>query len=355
MLEIRTRGLIQGPIYRPLLIAPHGIINPNVNYKITVRSREGHEVLWTRGFTSQHEANVLFCQLIGIEPVPGIKFPTYWIDDDIEFLYATVTTYNSTTNNSGADWSAGGTACPTGVTATDYLVVGAGGGGGNAGGGGAGGYQPGTALAVTAGTNYPVVINAGGAIHTVGGTTTWNTITGNGGGLGANFTAAGGNGGSGGGGAGGNGVTTGLGGTATQGNSGGSGLTDGATFTAGSGGGGAGAVGANAAFQQGGNGGNGTANSISGSSVTYAGGGGGGTNVGTNGTGGTGGGGNAGASATAGTANLGGGGGGGNTTGGAAGGTGVVILSWTSGSVTITYIGSQWDSGSFKTDIVSYH
>ena len=101
-------------------------------------------------------------------------------------------------------------------------------------------------------------------------------------------------------------------------------------------GGGAGAGGANS--PGGGNGaagGNGTASSISGSAVTYAGGGGGGTrafNSGTGGAGGAGGGGaggGVGGTAVAGTANTGGGGGGHGFIDGqsaAAGGSGIVII-----------------------------
>ena len=80
------------------------------------------------------------------------------------------------------------------------------------------------------------------------------------------------------------------------------------------------------------NGGNGTANSITGSSVTYAGGGGGGS-PGPGGSGGSGGGGTGGNSPapnnkSAGTANTGGGGGGatGSSDTGMAGGSGIVVL-----------------------------
>ena len=84
----------------------------------------------------------------------------------------------------------------------------------------------------------------------------------------------------------------------------------------------------------GGAGGNGLASSITGTSVTYAGGGGGNSQfavgVASGGTGGGGSGGNANSltSATAGTANTGGGGGGGDAGRTAAGGSGVVIISY---------------------------
>lgn len=110
------------------------------------------------------------------------------------------------------------------------------------------------------------------------------------------------------------------------------------------GGGGSGAAGAHGVTNcnvsgNGGNGGNGTASSITGSSVTYAGGGGGATDNGigatyTAGTGGAGGGGNggsgkAGTQATSGSANTGGGGGGAGvqpTSNGGSGGSGFGVI-----------------------------
>ena len=120
------------------------------------------------------------------------------------------------------------------------------------------------------------------------------------------------------------------------------------------------------------NGGDGTASSITGTSVTYAGGGGGGSAYGntggtlTPGTGGAGGGGNAGTSGSkngaAGIANTGGGGGGrfdffSTSFYGGAGGSGIVIIRYadtfaaataTTGSPTITVAGGyriyQWTS-----------
>jgi hypothetical protein len=98
----------------------------------------------------------------------------------------------------------------------------------------------------------------------------------------------------------------------------------------------------------GGSGGNGTASSITGSSVTYAGGGGGsGFDAYSQiaGVGGTGGGGDGAytGNATAGTPNLGGGGGGGDRNGtqaGGSGGKGVVILSMPDASYSGTTTGS---------------
>ena len=66
----------------------------------------------------------------------------------------------STSFTASGTWTA-----PAGVTQVDYLVVagGAGGGGNYGGGGGAGGYRTGTALSVTAGTEYTVTVGGGGA------------------------------------------------------------------------------------------------------------------------------------------------------------------------------------------------
>jgi len=238
---------------------------------------------------------------------------------------------------------------------SDYLVVAGGGGGGNGneshngGGGGAGGLRStvtatgggGTlesALTITAGVTLTVMVGGGGASNSPGvdssisgSAITTITSTGGGRGKGTNNSA---NGGSGGGGH----HTSTAGGTGTP-NQG----FDGGAYNSGTnrsaGGGGAGAVGAtNDAAGVAGNGGAGVATSISGSSVTYAGGGGGGSFNLSGGSGGAGGGGagslNA-VVATAGSANKGGGGGGSGATGnpgvaGGAGGSGVVILRYPS-------------------------
>jgi len=238
------------------------------------------------------------------------------------------------------------------IPSIEYLVVaGGGGGGGNvAGGGGAGGFRTASGFVVDLATNYTVTVGAGGAggltdaaSGVSGSNSVFSTITSAGGGGGGTIagTKTGINGGSGGGGS----ADSGVGGSGntpntspSQGNNGGTG-GGGALFEyPGSGGGGAGAVGNNGAGTTAGGGGAGTASSITGSSVTYAGGGGGGVGSGgTLGTGGVGGGGNGGKypnnpGATAGTANTGGGGGGGDSGSsggdGASGGSGIVILKY---------------------------
>jgi hypothetical protein len=257
-----------------------------------------------------------------------------------------------------------------GPNTVSYLVV-AGGGGGSkdsGGGGGAGGFREGrdiapsytasplnsgSGLTITAQT-YPVTVGAGGADQTgpnssnkgnPGSDSTFSTITsagGGGGGAGGgqndSTKQAGLNGGSGGGG--GSGPSTqGSGGSGntppvspSQGNSGGNSGTG--TGNAAGGGGGAGASGSNGSNppRVGGNAGAGVASSITGSSVTRAGGGGGGGYEGGGGSAGSGGGGAGGSdsdTSTAGSANTGGGGGGGNGSSpntGKAGGSGVVII-----------------------------
>jgi hypothetical protein len=269
------------------------------------------------------------------------------VTTDGTYIYHTFTTSGSFTTNEA-------------LTA-DYLVVagGAGGGADSAGGGGAGGLRSTvtatggggsleSALSLSAGKSYPVIVGAGGAggpatgnAGTAGSNSVFSTITSTGGGSGGgrnidNATT----GGSGGGGAGDSNSTTrtGKSGTANQGYAGGNGYASGSAI-AGGGGGGAGAVGsAGASNGTGGNGGNGVAVAISGSSVTYAGGGGGGEGSTSNsgGSGGSGGGGAGASSGTggsegfAGSVNTGGGGGGGGRLSapgsGGAGGSGVVII-----------------------------
>jgi len=253
-----------------------------------------------------------------------------------------------------------------GPPSVEYLVVAGGGGGGdnNSGGGGAGGYRTATGLSVSAGSPITVTVGAGGAYDGYRGTdSVFSTITsaGGGGGYGNSNAVTQSNGGSGGG-------YGGLGNTPStspsQGNNGGSNRM--------SGGGGASQVGyeegyptgsTNFGSDYGGKGGNGTASSISGSSVTYAGGGGGYGDI-QGGNPGTGGGGYGTSltnnpASTAGTANTGGGGGAGRTGYyvGKAGGSGVVIIRYadtyalatsTTGSPTITTAGGyriyQWTS-----------
>jgi hypothetical protein len=247
----------------------------------------------------------------------------------------------------------------------DFLVIAGGGGSAFYGAGGAGGYRTST-QSVTPGTTITVTVGDGGT----GGDTSGNkgtngsdssisgsgltTITSAGGGAGGGQAGGQENGGSGGSGGGGSASSPGIGGSGntpstspSQGNNGGTG-GEGGPFSTGGGGGGAGGTGGTGGASTAGNGGNGTASSITGSSVTRAGGGGGGTGPGnTAGTGGTGGGGdgiNSGVAGTAGAANTGGGAGGSGYSPsggpGAAGGKGVVILSMPDASYSGTTTGS---------------
>jgi hypothetical protein len=248
----------------------------------------------------------------------------------------------------------------------DFLVVAGGGGGGippaqytyAKGGGGAGGYRTSTQT-VTVGTAITITVGDGGGAGSAGSNSSFSgsgltTITSAGGGTPQTGSNSGGSGGSGSGAnansapnnAGGSGNTPST--SPSQGNNGGSGTT--AANTGGGGGGGANTVGSNGVDSIGGNGGNGTASSITGSSITYAGGGGGGA-----GFSGGGGAGSGTGNGTAGTVNLGGGGGGcnGDSTSGA-GGKGVVILSMPSGSFSGTVTGSPVESISGANKILTF-
>ena len=231
-------------------------------------------------------------------------------------------------------FTSNGTFTPTSVSGdgfVEYLVI-AGGGAGAAdgsttagnGGGGAGGYRTGM-LAVTA-QDYSITVGAGGvgalsANAVTGGDSVFSSITADGGGGGGYYiNTAGEGGGSGGGG----GANSGAGGgvtTAGFGNAGEAGSSG-----QGDGGGGAGEAGGTDGTGQGGDG---LASSITGSSVTRAGGGGGsrasgGARAGGDGGGGAGGNGGAGGD---GSANTGGGGGAGVSGGeSGSGGSGIVII-----------------------------
>ena len=234
---------------------------------------------------------------------------------------------------------------PTGVTSAEALVIAGGGAGGHCigGAGGAGGMVEASAYPVTPGGTVNGNVggggNAGGNRNTPGNqgaNSVFGNITAIGGGGGQSWTGGPDytGGGSGGGGA---GIARVVGGTGNQGDSGGGtgygnpGFRSRVTLGSGNrGGGGGGAGSGGPANTERATGGNSRANSISGSSVDYAGGGGGGGHSVAGSPGGGGGAGN-GTSGTgnAGAANRGSGGGGGYHPpdySGGAGGSGVVIV-----------------------------
>ena len=256
-------------------------------------------------------------------------------------------TFNSETGST-YQWSGAGSITFSDAATVYYLIVAGGGGGGlgfygGSGGGGAGGLLGGTTSSTFSATasTYTVTVGAGGAgaagtagaganggNSSISGTNAPATAIGGGGGANDTDGITGGSGGGG-------GFESANGGAATsgQGNAGGRGFADSG------GGGGAGTAGGEGTGSAAGAGGNGLASSITGSSVTYAGGGGGGAALfvsgvgGAGGTGGGGAGGNGGVnSGVAGTDGLGGGGGGAggdnpsNGQVGGDGGDGVVIL-----------------------------
>lgn len=243
-----------------------------------------------------------------------VSFKSHWIDNTTVSTQ-TIEMWNATGT---VNWS-----CPTGVSSVWYLVIGGGGqagGGGTMGGGGAGGLLNGT-LAVTDGTNYTILVGAGGAgsVGINGYNSTFSTINASGGGGGAN-TSAGHWGGSGGGGSGNGGDGIGGNPITGQGFGGGNGLHD----EGGGGGGGAGVNGSTGVSGVGGKGGNGTQVNITGLLTWYAGGGGGyGDGVGGYGGGG------AGVFGVTGLGTNGLGGGGGGSSIYSYGGSGLVILRYT--------------------------
>jgi hypothetical protein len=256
--------------------------------------------------------------------------------------------------------------------AVDYLVVAGGGGGGDGfagGGGGAGGYLTGTSFAITPGTLYNVTVGSGGSGATSGNNSVFSSITSIGGGRGGgSFNVNAALGGSGGGTATLNFSSNGGAGTSGQGFRGGNSPSPAYTQPyGGTGGGGASAQGVDQPSSSGAVtvGGAGLTSSITGSSITYAGGGGGGAagaGTGVVAAGGAGGGGAGGSGTpagsnpnaigtlpTAGTANRGGGGGGTAYYAAAvSGGSGIVVLRYpntypnpsaTSGSPTVANTG----------------
>ena len=288
-------------------------------------------LVWAKGTTAQRPA-------VGVSTIGDLRENTETFRTEVY-------------NNSGAWRNLKEAASPVAVT-VEYLVVAGGGGGGAAsggggGGGGAGGLLTnfgGTAFTASTGTAYDIEVGipgTGATSDSTAGTSGGNSkFTSSyislGGGGGSGYFASGSIGGSGGGGSGNMVSSPGIAGTAGQGTSGGNG--GGSGTTGGGGGGGKDGAGINATSTSGGNGGASQPNSITGSSIPYAGGGGGGLDSRTNGsvgTGGTSSGGNGGGSstsnqATTGTLNTGGGGGGDGyptaTYPAKNGGSGVVIL-----------------------------
>ena len=293
-------------------------------------------------------------------------------------------TLRATAGSKTADRSFNIVINPAPILASALIVAGGGGGGtggGEGGGGGAGGLvyygsetpktPNGSAITLTAGQTYTATIGQGGTgatqyganggNGTSGGNSSFtgsglSLITALGGGTGGTYPdngaghgngVAGGSGGGGGGNSsGGGGSQTGGAGTSGQGFAGGDGFyNNNPQAYLGGGGGGASEVGETPTGTRAGNGGDGLAYSITGSSVTYAGGG-GGHSAGSGNTGaGSGGAGGGATSGANGTNGLGGGGGGNSGNGG----SGVIILSiptsqytgTTTGSPTVTTSGSN--------------
>ena len=243
-----------------------------------------------------------------------------------------------------------------------YLIIAGGGGGGYSagGGGGAGGLLTGS-LSLTSGVIYTATVGGGGgggssnvrgvsgsnSLFSGSGITTQTAIGGGGGG--SRSGALGASGGSGGGNPDGS-TTAGGSGTSGQGNAGGAG----GSSNGGGGGGGAGASGNAGSPAGNSNGGNGLSSSITGSAITYAGGGGGMGGPGYSSSGGSGGGGNGGSSGTSGTTNLGGGGGACYLGSAGSGGSGVVILSIPTAQYTGTTTGSPTVTTSGSNTILKY-
>ena len=312
----------------------------------------GYQVLWSDGNSFDSSNTTSPSGQITAYPVvqqAGVSRNFLLVAKDANGVLSAASSVLSTGNSNSQTLvvtftGSGSWTSPSSVSSIDCLVVGGGGAGANngsgnqprgVGGGGAGGFRNLTGVSVTPSTTYAITVGAGAPY----GVTVFENNNGNpssigsvvigaAGGGGAANGAAGRAGGSGGGagqtasGGAGNTPST----TPSQGNKGGD-----STGTGGAGGGGAGAAGANTAGVSAG--GAGAVSTITGSSVTYAGGGGGaGGGIGSSGGSGGGGTGRADANADSGTANTGGGGGGASnwnnssTFAGGNGGSGIVII-----------------------------
>lgn len=281
------------------------------------------------GSETQFESNNIYTDSTGLSILAKNKFQI---------------SYNDETGGSELGRDIIGSYPYTGVARVLVLGGGAAGGGdaasgGNAfgAGGGAGGYRYEDSFILTPQT-YSVIVGATVTGSTSSGTdgnnSIFDTITAYGGGGGGAWTSNGKNGGCGGGAGRDSGGTVGIG---SQGGNGG------IKSTGAGGGGGTNADGGNAAGNEGGVGGDGIVNNISGSNVTY-GGGGAGSGISAK-SGGAGGGGSSNINAQGGngTDGLGGGGGGSGDLAGGNGGSGRVIVRWTTadfGTCSVTGTGN---------------
>jgi len=324
-------------------ISPSGTISADhgSSQTFTITPNEGYHVadILVGGVSAGAAATYTF-ENIGTPPPPTVIEPA-------AASGGTVTTVGNKTIHT---FSTNGTfTVPEGVTGNIEVLVVAGGGGGAAGGGGGGGVVYNASYPVSAQT-YAVTVGAGGSgatettspaaspSGTPGQDSSFAALVAKGGGGGGGNNAYPPNdpttGGSGGGGGYSSSTTVlGAAGTDTQGYAGGSNAGNLVNPYPAGGGGGAGSAGGNAtAVNVAGIGGSGLTFSISGSPVSYAGGGGGGVwGAGTAGTATHGGGaGGANAPGSSGTPNTGGGGGGaGYLQTGGNGGSGIVIVSYT--------------------------
>ena len=296
-----------------------------------------------------------------------------WVPTSATSVNFTTSTFSQTytlqlqahcaTAYSTGPWSGIGTGIYYRSIPTVQVLVVAGGGGGSKGGGGAGGYLYNSAYTVPTGS-YSVTVGGLGAgaagQGNNGGPSIFGTMYAYGGGGGGNAAATLGTYGSGGGGGGSDSHNNAQSyGTAGQGNNGGIAYTNGC---AGSGGGGGAGGAGGAGGGSGGGGGSSVNNSITGTSVAYAGGGGGGANGGCSPAGG----GGAGAGNGSGTSNGGGtnasianvgSGGGGHSSGSGIGGNGsagVVVISYPINSIYISTSGGSYTYTSGSNTIIIF-
>lgn len=352
---IGTTGALQGTC-STAHPSPSGLV-------ATPTSSSSISLSWTAvtgatGYTLQRDTTASFNTPTTVNQV-GTSYVSSGLTQGSTYYYRV----RSVTSGINSGWSSATSAIPQATVQALVVAGGGGGGGGNnaGGGGGAGGLIYNSSYVVAAGP-VTVTVESGGTGGTMnadtatnGGNSVFGSLTAVGGGRGAYASPSNPAGFVGGSGGGGGAYISGspLGGLGIsgQGNSGGNGYVLGTyTYTTSGGGGGAGGVGGNGAAIAG-VGGVGVQYSISGTATYYAGGGGGGSwnGYGTSNVGGLGGGGNGGqsSSATAGTANTGGGGGGAGypaTTAGN-GGSGVVIISYPTGSLSASGGNSIYASG----------
>src|SRR5712672_116995 len=77
------------------------------HFKIVVRSRESHEILWQLPFATELEAQLTYFRLIGLDIDrlnKPFQCPPIWQDGELEYVFSTIVTFNASNTDNTKDW-----------------------------------------------------------------------------------------------------------------------------------------------------------------------------------------------------------------------------------------------------------